>query len=352
LQAKSSIPAFRSSFERVLNPRTYSLTNQLEEILLMKRVLALSAVGLLGLSLLTPMLAQEARSEMDSMHHSDSHDNHNESKDNKVKTSQVTITPSTLVAGKPQVLTIQVRSAKGKAIKQFDIQHEKLMHLILVRNDLSYFTHLHAESISKGKLQVTANLPVDGQYTAFADYVPKGAQQQVSIQTLSVGKDKDKDKASASITPLTPDVTLSKSVGDLKVSLLLNPKTIKPGQETAVTLDMKDAAGKPVADLQPYLGAMGHLVVIKQSPVLTAANYLHAHPKEMAGMSNVSEMHGEKSSTDTENSMDMEHSKQSNTSTPGQVAFETTFPESGVYKLWGQFQRNGKVITADFTVSI
>jgi hypothetical protein len=316
----------------------------------MKRVLALSAVGLLGLSLLTPMLAQDSMSEMKSMQHSDSHSNHNESKDNKAKTNQVTITPSTnLVAGKPQPLTVQVLSAEGKAIEQFDIQHEKLMHLILVRNDLSYFTHLHAESIIKGKLQFTANLPVDGQYTAFADYVPKGATQQVSTQTLSVGK----DKASASATPLTPDATLSKSVGDLNVSLLLDPKTIKPGQETAVTLDIKDAAGKPVTDLQPYLGAMGHLVVIKQSPVLTAANYLHAHPKEMAGVSNMSAMPGNKSSMAMQKSMDMDHSKQSKDSPiPGQVTFETTFPESGVYKLWGQFQRNGKVITADFTVSI
>jgi hypothetical protein len=310
----------------------------------MKRVLALSAVGLLGLSLLTPMFAQDARSEMDSMHRSDSHSNHNESKDKKAKSNQVTITPSTnLVAGKPQVLTVQVRSAEGEAIKQFDIQHEKLMHLILVRNDLSYFTHLHAESISKGKLQFTANLPVDGQYTAFADYVPKEAEQQVSTQTLNVGK-----KVAANTKPLTPDTSLSKSVDDLNVSLLIDPKMIKPGQETAVTLDIKDATGKPVTDLQPYLGAMGHLVIIKQSPTLTAANYLHAHPKEMAGMSNKSEMHGEQSS------MAMEHAKQSKeaTSTPGQVAFETAFPESGVYKLWGQFQRNGKVITADFTVAI
>jgi hypothetical protein len=315
----------------------------------MKRVLAFSAVGLLGLSLLTPMLAQDSMSEMKSMQHSDGHSNHNESKDSKAQANQVTIMPSTnLVAGKPQNLTIQVRSAEGKAIEQFDTAHEKLMHLILVRNDLSYFTHLHSESVNKGKLQFIANLPADGQYTAFADYVPKGATQQVSTQTLSVGK----DKAAASATPLTPDSTLSKSVGDLKVSLLLNPKTIKPGQETAVTLDIKDAAGKPVADLQPYLGAMGHLVIIRQSPVLTAANYLHAHPKEMAGMSNMSAMPGNKSSMAMEKSMDVEHAKQSNTSTPGQVAFETTFPESGVYKLWGQFQRNGKVITADFTVSI
>jgi hypothetical protein len=315
----------------------------------MKRVLALSAVGLLGLSLLTPMLAQDPMSEMKSMQHSDNHNNHNESKDSRAQANQVTIMPSTnLVAGKPQNLTIQVRSAEGKAIEQFDTAHEKLMHLILVRNDLSYFTHLHSESVNKGKLQFIANLPADGQYTAFADYVPKGAQQQVSTQTLSVGK----DKASASTTPLTPDATLNKSVGDLKVSLLFNPKTIKPGQETAVTLDIKDAAGKPVADLQPYLGAMGHLVIIRQSPVLTAANYLHAHPKEMAGMSNMSAMPGNKSSMAMEKSMDVEHAKQSNTFTPGQVAFETTFPESGVYKLWGQFQRNGKVITADFTISI
>ncbi len=316
----------------------------------MKRVLVLSTLSLFGLALLAPTFAQDEMSEMKSMQHSDSHSNHNESKDKKVKANQVTITPSTnLVAGKPQVLTVQVRSAEGKTIEKFDIAHEKLMHLILVRNDLSYFTHVHAESINKGKLQVTANLPADGQYTAFADYVPKGATQQVSTQTLSVGKDKTAD----STTSLTPDATLSKSVGDLNVSLLANPKTIKPGQETAITLDIKDAAGKPVTDLQPYLGAMGHLVIIKQSPALTAANYLHAHPKEMAGMSKMSEMRGEKSSMAMENSTDMDHAKQSKAiSTPGQVAFETTFPESGVYKLWGQFQHNGKVITADFTVSI
>ncbi|MGA7952860.1 MAG: hypothetical protein WCA07_04995 [Gloeobacterales cyanobacterium] len=314
----------------------------------MKRVLAIGAVGLLGFSLLTPTFAQDAMSEMDSMHHSDNHDNHNESKDKKEKANQLMITPaSNLVAGKPQSLTIQVRSAEGKPIEQFDIQHEKLMHLIIVRNDLSYFTHIHPESISKGKLQFTANLPADGQYTAFADYVPKGAQEQVSTQILNVGTGKE----TTSSPPLTPDVTLSKSVGDLKVSLRLDPKTIKPGQETAVTLDIKDAAGKPVTDLQPYLGAMGHLVMIEQSPVLTAANYLHAHPQDQKGMAATSHslaQYGQQSS------MAIEHSEQSKeaTATPGQVTFETVFPKAGIYKLWGQFQRNGKVNTANFVVSI
>jgi hypothetical protein len=319
----------------------------------MKPVLALSALSLFGLALLTPTLAQDAMSEMKSMQHSDVQSSHNGSKEKKAKANQVTITPATLVAGKSQDLSVQVRSPEGKTIEKFDIQHEKFMHLIIVRNDLSYFTHLHSESVNKGKLQFTANLPTDGQYTAFADYVPKGSTQQVSTQTLSVGK----DKAAASATPLTPDATLSKSVGDLKVSLLVDPKTIKPGQETAITLDIKDAAGKPVKDLQPYLGAMGHLIIIRQSPVLTAANYLHAHPKEhegMDGMSNMSAMPGEKSSMAMEHSMDKERSKQSKkaTATPGQVNFETAFPEAGVYKLWGQFQRNGKVITADFTIDI
>lgn len=316
----------------------------------MKPVLALSALSLFGLALLTPTFAQEAMSEMKSMQHSDGHSN--SSKGKKEKANQVTITPATLVAGKSQDLSVQVRSAEGKAIEKFDIQHEKLMHLIIVRNDLSYFTHVHAESIKKGKLQFTANLPADGQYTAFADYVPKGSTQQVNTQTLNVGTAKE----TASTTSLTPDNTLSKSVGDLKVSLLADPKTIKPGQETAITLDIKDAAGKPVTDLQPYLGAMGHLIIIKQSSVLAPANYLHAHPKDhegMDGMSNKSAMRSEKSSMAMEHSMDKEPSKQSKaTATPGQVAFETAFPESGVYKLWGQFQRNGKVITADFTVSI
>lgn len=32
--------------------------------------------------------------------------------------------------------------------------------------------------------------------------------------------------------------------------------------------------------------------------------------------------------------------------------FMTSFPKSGLYKIWGQFQQNGKVFTVPFTINV
>jgi hypothetical protein len=257
---------------------------------------------------------------------------------------KTTMLPATnLIPGKSQLYTIQVRSASGKPINNFQIQHEKLMHLILVSSDLKSFQHVHPTYLGKGKFQITATFPADGQYTAFMDYVPKGSTQRVDVATLKVGK------AIVSENLPSADPSLSKTFGDLNIALLIDPKTIRSEQTTSVSFQIKDATGKPIEDLQPYLGAMGHLVIIKASPVLTAASYLHAHPKghehssgmEMGGMEMGGMNMGEKSGM---GGMKME--------IPGQVTFEAHFPEPGTYRLWGQFQRAGKVFTADFTITI
>ena len=77
---------------------------------------------------------------------------------------------------------------------------------------------------------------------------------------------------------------------------------------------------KSIDDLQPYLGERGHLVIIRQASEITKANYIHAHAM-----------------ADTGN---------------GKIQFMTTFPLPGKYKLWGQFNRNGKIVVADFWVSV
>jgi hypothetical protein len=79
---------------------------------------------------------------------------------------------------------------------------------------------------------------------------------------------------------------------------------------TVITFRLQDEDGKPVTDLEPYLGAMGHLVVLNAD----AAQYVHAHPL---------------TKTDSGN----------------EVEFEVHFPAPGIYKFWGQFQRAGKVFT-------
>ena len=86
---------------------------------------------------------------------------------------------------------------------------------------------------------------------------------------------------------------------------------------TGITFTLADSAGKPVTDLQPYLGAMGHLVVISSD----GKDYVHAHPIEDAKAS-------------------------------GPVAFMAHFPHVGIYKGWGQFRRADVVHDVPFVVKI
>ncbi|WP_218082811.1 hypothetical protein [Anthocerotibacter panamensis] len=270
---------------------------------------------------------------MDAMGISEMHD-HGAMEHTPAPQDQLIFTPNAkLTPGKSQQFTLQVRSAKGKPVERFAVVHEKLMHLIVVSNDLSYFSHIHPTYQGKGIFKVTTSLPSAGRYTAFADYTPQKGSKQIKATALLVGT------STANAVAPKPDTTLSKSLAGLKVDLLLDPKTVKPGQETPITFSIKDADGQPIQNLQPYLGAMGHLVIIQYSPKLEAASYLHAHPREHGGaMVSMGAMHGMKMSDKPDK--------------PGQVTFDTAFPEPGIYRLWGQFQRKGKVFTADFTIAI
>ncbi|MBD0266092.1 MAG: hypothetical protein ICV78_26250, partial [Tolypothrix sp. Co-bin9] len=115
------------------------------------------------------------------------------------------------------------------------------------------------------------------------------------------------------------DLNRSKTFNDTKVNLAVSEPTVKAGKEVTLIFKLQDAFNnQPLTDLQFYLGERGHLAILRQSTSLKAEDYVHAHALK---------------------------------DTPtGQVHFMTSFPQPGKYKLWGQFNRNGKIITADFWI--
>jgi hypothetical protein len=218
------------------------------------------------------------------------------------------ITPKTSVP-----LVMEVRDKDGKAIVSFDKFQEKLMHLIVVSDDLQYFNHIHPTYKGNGHFEVQANFPYPGAYTLFSDYKPAGKSEQVSVLKAQVpGK---------SPAPSKIDLTTTKTLGNTKANLKLSQAPIKTGKEVHFIFNLQDAASNQrLNDLQPYLGERGHLVILKQSSPLTEADYIHAHALK---------------------------------DTPAdEVHFITSFPTPGNYKLWGQFNRNGKIVTADFWVNV
>jgi len=233
--------------------------------------------------------------------------------ENSAQTQAKLVASTTITANKPVSLTIDIQDSAGKAVTKFDIFQEKLMHLIVVSDDLQFFSHLHPQYQNNGSFTVEANFPQSGNYTIFSDYRPAGEDEQVSVLKTQVPGN---NSSSSSI-----DLNRTKTFGDTKVNLASSSPTVKAGEEVTLIFALKQAQDdQAIADLQPYLGEKGHLVILKQSSPLTRTDYIHAHAMKDA----------------PEN----------------QVSFMTSFPQPGKYKLWGQFNRNGQIVVADFWIYV
>ena len=252
-----------------------------------------------------------AASDNSSEHDHGSH-NHGTTK-NSATTKATLTTPTEIKPNEPAALVIDIQDLDGKAVDDFEIFQEKIMHLIVVSDDLQFYDHIHPEYQENGSFEVEATFPQAGNYTLFSDYKPSGQNEQVSVLQAEVSGN----------SPTTPEVELNrtKTFDDTEVELTLSQPTLKAEEEVTVIFNIKDkASNQAVKDLQPYLGELGHLVIVKNSSSLTRADYIHAHALK-----------------DTSD---------------GQVHFVTSFPESGKYKAWGQFNRKGKIVTADFWLDV
>jgi hypothetical protein len=221
--------------------------------------------------------------------------------------------PAQLQPGVPFMIDIAVQDAHGRQVPEFELFQEKLMHLILVSDDLAYFTHLHPEHRGNGVFQVKAMLPSAGGYTLFCDYKPARAIEQISILKLRMqGAEKPTTAADMNRT--------EKTVQGIQVRMNVSPKPARADAEVVVRFNLQWPDGSPVAGLEPYLGEKGHLVVIRKSAPLNDKDYIHAHA-----------MQGGEAST---------------------IGFTTRFPTAGPYKLWCQINHQGRILTVDFWVNI
>lgn len=217
--------------------------------------------------------------------------------------------PAAIKAEEPVRYRLMLHDATGAMIKDFETVHEKKLHLIIVRDGLDRFAHVHPEVDRAGNIAGTFTFPAAGTYRLYADHKPAGGKQAAAIAELNVaGTPPPKPE----LLPNTPGLVKTEGlVADIAI------RNARAQETTQIAFTLFDVARKPIADLQPYLGAMGHLVVLSAD----GKQYVHSHPAE------------EKSSG-------------------GAVAFEAHFPSAGIYKGWGQFRRSDKVHDVPFVVRI
>jgi hypothetical protein len=214
-----------------------------------------------------------------------------------------TLNPLTTVkAGEPTDFRFTVTGPDGEPVTDYQVQHDKKLHFIVVSRDLTTFRHLHPVEAGDGVWSVRLTLKDPGAYRAFADFVPTGGTGLTLGTDLLVAGDYE--------PRALPEAGRTATVDGYTVSLAGN---LIPGQAGKLTLSVsKD--GEPVTDLQPYLGAYGHLVALRAGDLA----YLHVHPED------------------------------SGRAGPD-ITFYAEVPSSGDYRLFLDFKHGDEVRTADFT---
>lgn len=215
---------------------------------------------------------------------------------------------STILATGTQTVTFRVIGPDGQPVTEFTPEHEKKLHFIAVRRDTTGFQHVHPVMDEEGTWSIEVALK-PGDWRFFADVHPAGhdATMTLGIDTSVAGQYDPQ--------PLSED-TRTAHVGEYSVTL---DGELAPGEASDLTLTVS-RNGQPVTDLQPYLGAYGHLVALRVGDL----GYLHVHPDGEPG---------------------------DGTTAPGpEITFMAAAPSGDTYRLYLDFQHNDVVRTAEFTV--
>ncbi|MGX6444984.1 hypothetical protein ACWM35_17365 [Neobacillus sp. K501] len=199
-------------------------------------------------------------------------------------------------------ISITIKDGNGKSVNELEINHEKLLHLIVVNENLDQYYHLHPEKVGEGQFEVADHRLQDGAYKAFIDIKPKNLNYEVSPVAFQVGEGSHESHGHAT---LTADQELIQTIDGETVEM--NISSLESGKD--VTLSFQLDEGK----LEQYLGAAGHVVILDEQ----ADKYLHVHPL--------------------------------NESMP---VFETHFDQPGRYKIWAEFKQDGKVRVFPFVIEI
>jgi hypothetical protein len=208
--------------------------------------------------------------------------------------------------GEESQLRFSIESASGESVTGFDELHERRMHLIVVRRDGAEFRHLHPDMDAAGTWMVRDIFSEAGVYRVFADFSVAGEQRTLATDIFVSGGE---FKARPFPAPQALD-----AVDGYEVEL--NAGDLVAGEPSELTFAVRKN-DLPVTGLQPYLGADGHLVALREGDLA----FLHVHPKDGRGGAD-------------------------------EIVFEADFPTAGRYRLYLQFRHAGVVRTAEFTVAV
>jgi hypothetical protein len=231
-------------------------------------------------------------------------------------------------------LSFVVKNSRGGIIKDLQIVHEKPMHLIAVSEDLAEFYHLHPEAQADGSFKTSFAFKNGGKFKLYADFSPVKDRKMVRIFDLTVaGGERAKED-------LKTDAKFEKTVEDLRV--VMKPDgDLTANKELMLTFSVfEPRTNQPVTDLQKYLGETAHFVIINKD----LNEFVHAHPMSPDNVKGDGHEHN--------NNSGQKHDDKLMSAAANSVSAHVSFPKEGIYKIWAEFQRNGKVTAVPFVVNV
>jgi hypothetical protein len=216
--------------------------------------------------------------------------------------------PNRIEAGNKVELSFTPKDkSESSVIVELQETHEKLIHVIAVNEELTWFDHIHAEPDNTGAYKVKETFPAAGKYLVYADYKTTIGGPQTDRLEVNVS-------GNGNASSHQPHQVKIKSETDGYSLLIPNGKNLKTGSVSLPIILLKDGKKIERVDIENYLGAVAHIILIGQDD----KDFVHIHPES----SEISPIHA-----------------------------HAEISKPGLYRMWVQFQTNGKVHTADFTLN-
>ncbi len=232
--------------------------------------------------------------------------------------------PDQINPNEDTVLVFSVfNAATGNPVGAFKTVYTKIAHLVIVDSSLRYFSHVHPTQQDNG-FTITTQFPHSGIYHMYLDFQPYGGIEQQIGFTISVTGDEQ-------LVSAKEDTAQTKEVGPYTIAInthgKLSARLMSVGQQT-ISFTLTDTkTKKSVTNITPYLGALGHLVMIRKEDY----SYMHVHPSNLTILPE--------------------------TATGGPVVDFLPIGiygpfTAGTYRVFAQFNPDGTLILADFTVKV
>jgi len=240
--------------------------------------------------------------------------------------------PATIIAGTSAAMTVRIKASDGSPLKGITVMHERILHAVIISKDLNFFAHIHPEDIGPVTSEMITNasfpllftFPRPGDYLLGLDFA---ADDGFYSRTFSLHV----AKAPVMGRPMI-DLSRKKYFGDYQVSLSFSPESVHSGEDMTLRYVI-EKSGKPVTNLEPFLGASMHLAVVSEDLKV----FIHAHGSVPGS---------------PHDHHDHMHAAPAPEKFGPEVDSDIVFPQKGVYKIFSQVKHQGKVLLLDFMVNV